>query len=49
MQDYNASGAVGNAAVATKEKGEKVIDATGRALAMLLAQIHQLPRSTVVV
>ena len=49
MQDYNAAGAVGNAAVATKEKGEKVIDAAGRALAMLLAQIHQLPRNTVVV
>ena len=49
MQDYNAAGAVGNAAAATKEKGEKVIDAAGRALAMLLAQIHQLPRNTVVV
>ena len=49
MQDYNVAGAVGNAAAATKEKGEKVIDAAGRALAMLLAQIHQLPRNTVVV
>ena len=49
MQDYNAAGAVGNAAAANKEKGEKVIDAAGRALAMLLAQIHQLPRNTVVV
>ena len=49
MQDYNVAGAVGNAAAATKEKGEKVIDAAGRALAMLLAQIHQLPRNSVVV
>ena len=49
MQDYNAAGAVGNAAAATPEKGAKVLDAAGRALALLLAQIHQLPRNTVVV
>ena len=49
MQDYNAAGAVGNAAAATPEKGAKVLDAAGRALALLLAQIHQLPRNTLVV
>ena len=49
MQDYNAAGAVGNAGAATPEKGAKVLDAAGRALALLLAQIHQLPRNTVVV
>lgn len=43
MQDYNADGAVGNAAAATAEKGRLVIDAAGRALAQLLAEIHQLP------
>ena len=49
MQDYNPAGAVGNAAAATLDKGEKVLDAAGRALAQLLAQVHQLPRNTVVV
>ena len=49
MQDYNAAGAVGNAAAATPEKGAKVLDAAGRALALLLTQIHQLPRNTLVV
>jgi creatinine amidohydrolase len=49
MQDYNAAGAVGNAAAATPEKGAKVLDAAGRGLALLLAQIHQLPRNTLVV
>ena len=49
MQDYNPAGAVGNAAAATLDKGEKVLDAAGRALALLLAQVHQLPRNTVVV
>jgi creatinine amidohydrolase len=46
MQDYNAAGAVGNAAAATAEKGHAVLDAAGRALAALLAEVHQLPLST---
>ena len=46
MQDYNAAGAVGNAAAANADKGQQVIDAAGRALARLLAEIHQLPLST---
>jgi creatinine amidohydrolase len=48
MQDYNAAGAVGNAAAATAEKGHAVLDAAGRALAQLLAELHRLPLSTLV-
>jgi len=46
MQDYNPAGAVGNAAAATVDKGRAVLDAAGRALAALLAEIHQLPDTT---
>ncbi len=46
MQDYNAAGAVGNAQAATAEKGRAVIDAAGRSLAALLAELHQLPLDT---
>jgi creatinine amidohydrolase len=46
MQDYNAAGAVGNAAAATAEKGRAVLDAAGRALAQTLAEIHRLPANT---
>lgn len=46
MQDYNARGAVGNAAAATFEKGRAVLDAVGRSLALLLAEIDQLPADT---
>lgn len=46
MQDYNANGAVGNAAAATAEKGRAVLDAAGRALAQALAEIDQLPPDT---
>ena len=46
MQDYNPAGAVGNAAAATADKGRAVLDAAGRALAALLAEIHQLPDTT---
>jgi creatinine amidohydrolase len=46
MQDYNANGAVGNAAAATVEKGRAVLDAAGRALAHLLCEIDQLPPDT---
>jgi creatinine amidohydrolase len=48
MQDYNAAGAVGNAAAATAAKGHAVVDAAGRALAALLAEVHQLPANTLV-
>ena len=46
MQDYNANGAVGNAAAATAEKGQAVLDAAGRALAQALVEIDQLPPDT---
>lgn len=46
MQDYNPAGAVGNAAAATAEKGSAVVDAAGRALAQLLAEVDQLPPDT---
>lgn len=47
MQDYNAAGAVGNAAAATAEKGRAVVEAAGRALATLLAEVHRLPLATI--
>ncbi len=46
MQDYNPAGAVGNASAATAAKGQAVLAAAGRALAELLAEIHQLPMDT---
>ena len=48
MQDYNAAGAVGNAAAATAEKGRNLVDAAGRSLARLLEELDQLPLSTLV-
>jgi creatinine amidohydrolase len=48
IQDYNAAGAVGNAAAATADKGEQMLQAAGRALARLLGEVQQLPLSTVV-
>ena len=48
MQDYNPAGAVGDAAAATAAKGRAVVDAAGRSLAKLLAEIGQLPLSTLV-
>jgi creatinine amidohydrolase len=47
-QDYNLAGAVGNAANATAEKGRAVVDAAGRALAQLLAEVDLLPADTLV-
>jgi creatinine amidohydrolase len=46
MQDYNASGAVGNASAATADKGRAVVSAAARALAQLLGELHQLPLDT---
>jgi creatinine amidohydrolase len=43
MQDYNPAGAAGNAAAATAQKGQALVDAAGRALAQLLAEVHQMP------
>lgn len=46
MQDYNPQGAVGNAAVATADKGRALLGAAGRSLARLLVEIDQLPADT---
>ncbi len=48
MQDYNVRGAAGNAAAATVDKGQAVIDAAGRQLALLLQELSSLPLSTLV-
>ena len=48
MQDYNPAGAVGNASAATADKGRAVVNAAGRSLAKLLAELDQLPLSTLV-
>ena len=48
MQDYNAQGAAGNAAAATAEKGQAVLDATGRELSRLLQELSALPLDTLV-
>ena len=45
-QDYHPAGAVGDAAAATAEKGQLLVDAAGRALAQLLAELHALPADT---
>ena len=46
MQDYNPHGAVGNAAAATAEKGQALLNAAGHSLAKLLIEIDQLPPDT---
>lgn len=48
MQDYNPAGAVGQAAQATAEQGQAVLQGAGRALAALLAEIDRLPPDTLV-
>ena len=47
MRDYNPQGAAGNAAAASADKGEAVLQAAGRELARLLGEIADLPLSTV--
>jgi creatinine amidohydrolase len=46
MQDYNPKGAAGNAAAASADKGRAVINAAGKSLALLLAEIDRLPADT---
>lgn len=48
MQDYNDQGAAGNAAAATVHKGQAVLQAAARQLALLLQEISALPLSTLV-
>ena len=45
-QDLNPAGAAGNAAAATAEDGQALVDAAGRALARLLIEIDRLPPDT---
>ena len=47
MQDYNEQGAAGNAAAATAQKGEVVLDAAATQLVALLREIADLPLATV--
>ena len=47
-QDYHPAGAVGDAAAATAAKGEALVQAAGRSLAQLLAELDRLPLSTLV-
>jgi creatinine amidohydrolase len=46
MQDYNPQGAAGNAAIATAEKGQVLLNAAGLQLANLLKEVSDLPLST---
>jgi creatinine amidohydrolase len=46
MQDYNPAGAAGNAAAATAEKGQALLNAAGQSLAQLFVEIDQLPADT---
>jgi creatinine amidohydrolase len=48
MQDYNATGAAGNAAAATADKGQALVHTSGQQLALLLQEIADLPLSTLV-
>ena len=46
MQDYNPSGAVGNAVAATPAKGQALVQGAAQQLALLLAELSQLPMDT---
>lgn len=48
MQDVNPAGAAGNAAAATAQKGEALLQGAGQALADVLAEVSRLPLSTLV-
>ena len=45
-QDLNPTGAVGNAAAANAERGQRLIQAAARSLARLLVEVDQLPANT---
>lgn len=47
MQDLNAQGAAGDAAGATADKGQALVDAAGAQLAGLLSELSTLPLETV--
>jgi len=43
IEDYNASGAVGDATAASAEKGARLVAAAGEALARLIVELQSLP------
>lgn len=45
-QDLNPAGAVGNAAAATAERGQSLVQAAARSLAQLLGEVDRLPTNT---
>lgn len=45
MQDYHPAGAAGNAAAATADKGQALVEAAGLQLAALLQEVARLPLS----
>ena len=47
IQDYNPSGAVGNAGAATAAKGQALVKSAGDQLAVLLRELMDLPLSTI--
>lgn len=47
IQDYNPSGAVGNAGAATAAKGQALVKSAGEQLAVLLRELMDLPPSTI--
>ena len=47
IQDYNPSGAVGNAGAATAAKGQALVKSAGEQLAVLLRDLMDLPPSTI--
>ena len=46
MQDYHPAGAVGNAAAATADKGQAVVQAAAQQLVALLQELQALPLNT---
>jgi creatinine amidohydrolase len=48
MQDYNVSGAAGNAAAATAQKGQQLLATAGQQLALLLTEVAAVPMSSIV-
>ncbi len=48
MQDYNPHGAAGNAAAATADKGQTLLEAAGKQLALMLDEVSSLPLDTLV-
>lgn len=48
MQDYNHLGAAGNAGAATEAKGRALVDSAARQLALLLAEVAEVPLTTLV-